>query len=195
MKKGSYIPTILRSPKTVFTFKDIVLLWGDSGNRVRVRLNYYIKKGDLIHIRRGFYAKDRGYDKLELATRIFTPSYISFETILGEAGIIFQYYNSIFSASYLTRNITINDQRYSYRKIKDTTLTDKAGIDNRDQYSVASPERAFLDTVYINRDYHFDNLSSLSWDKVFKILPIYKNKIMLKKVEKLYKHWRSDKKW
>ncbi len=194
MKKGSYIPTILRSPKTVFTFKDIVLLWGDSGNRVRVRLNYYIKKGDLIHIRRGFYAKDRGYDKLELATRIFTPSYISFETILGEAGIIFQYYNSIFSASYLTRNITINDQRYSYRKIKDTTLTDKAGIDNRDQYSVASPERAFLDTVYINRDYHFDNLSSLSWDKVFKILPIYKNKIMLKKVEKLYKHWRSDKK-
>jgi len=91
-------------------------------------------------------------------------------------------------------NITINDQRYSYRKIKDTTLTDKAGIDNRDQYSVASPERAFLDTVYINRDYHFDNLSSLSWDKVFKILPIYKNKIMLKKVEKLYKHWRSDKK-
>jgi len=194
MKKGSYIPTILRSPKTVFTFKDIVLLWGDSGNRVRVRLNYYIKKGDLIHIRRGFYAKDRDYDKLELATRIFTPSYISFETILGEAGIIFQYYNSIFSASYLTRNITINDQRYSYRKIKDTTLTDKAGIDNRDQYSVASPERAFLDTVYINRDYHFDNLSSLSWDKVFKILPIYKNKIMLKKVEKLYKHWRSDKK-
>jgi len=194
MKKGSYIPTILRSPKTVFTFKDIVLLWGDSGNRVRVRLNYYIKKGDLIHIRRGFYAKDRGYDKLELATRIFTPSYISFETILGEAGIIFQYYNSIFSASYLTRNITINSQRYSYRKIKNTTLTDKAGIDNRDQYSVASPERAFLDTVYINRDYHFDNLSSLSWDKVFKILPIYKNKIMLKKVEKLYKHWRSDKK-
>jgi len=47
MKKGDYISTILRSEKTVFSFKDIVLLWGDSGNAARVRINYYLKNNDL----------------------------------------------------------------------------------------------------------------------------------------------------
>ncbi len=187
MKKGDYIPVILRSNKTVFSFKDIVLFWGDSNPATRVRINYYIKKGDIIRIRRGFYAKDKNYDKFELATKIFTPSYISFETVLGRAGITFQYYSQIFAASYLTREITADKQRYSYRKIKDSCLIDALGVKNTGQYSIASRERAFLDTIYINKDYHFDNLSSLSWDKVFQILPIYENKRMSKKVNQLHK--------
>lgn len=187
MKKGNYIQSILRSDKTVFSFKDIALLWGDSGSAAKVRISYYIKKGYIIRIRRGFYAKDKNYNRFELATKIFRPSYISFETVLKQAGIIFQYYNQIFCASYLTRKITADSQRYSYRKIKDFCLTDSSGLKNKGQYFIASPERAFLDTIYINKDYYFDNLSSVSWDKVFEILPIYENKRMTKKIERLYK--------
>jgi hypothetical protein len=187
MKKGDYISAILRSDKTVFSFKDIALLWEDSGPAARVRVNYYIKKGDIFRIRRGFYAKDKNYDRLELATRIFTPSYVSFETVLGQAGIIFQYHSRIFSASYLTREITADNQQYFYRKIKNFCLADNLGIESKDQYSIASAERAFLDMIYINRDYYFDNLSSLSWNKVFQILPIYENKRMAKKVEELHR--------
>ena len=117
MKKGGYLSAILRSKKTVFSFKDMVLLWGDSGNAARVRLNYYLKNDGLYRIRQGLYAKDKNYDKFELATRIYTPAYISFETVSGLEGLTFQHYSQIFVASYLTREIQANNQKYSFRKI------------------------------------------------------------------------------
>ncbi|MCF7830852.1 hypothetical protein K9M41_02565 [Candidatus Gracilibacteria bacterium] len=188
MKKGDYISVILRSSKTIFSFKDIALLWGDSGNATRVRVNYYIKTGKLYHVRRGIYAKDKDYDKLELATKIYPPAYISFETVLVKEGVIFQLYGQIFVASYLNREITIDNQIYSYRKIKDSVLTNNAGIENRGNYSIATKERAFLDMVYLNKNYHFDNFTSLDWDKVLEILPIYNNKSMEKMIKRYYQN-------
>ena len=190
MKKGDYISSILRSNKTVFSFKDIALLWGNSNDAARVRVNYYVKNGQLYRIRRGFYAKDKNYDKLELAAKIFTPSYVSFETVLAREGVIFQYYSQIFVTSYLTRDIVCDDQTYSYRKIKGLVLANNAGIENKKECSVATKERAFLDTIYINKDYHFDNLSPLDWDKIFEMLPMYNNKRMAKKVKEFYEDFK-----
>lgn len=166
-----------------------MLLWGDAGtNAAKVRINYYAKGGDLYRVRRGIYAKDKNYSKLELATKIFTPAYVSFETVLAKAGVVFQYYGQIFVASYLTREIVADGQIYSYKRIKDAILTNNAGIENQENYSIASPERAFLDIIYIYKDYHFDNLSPLNWDKVYEILPIYGgNKRMEKKVKQYHK--------
>ncbi len=93
----------------------------------------------------------------------------------------------IFIAPCVAREIKADEQVYSYRKIKDAILTNHLGIDNKNNYSIASAERAFLDVVYLNTDYHFDNLSILNWDKVFQILPIYGgNKRMKKAVKKYY---------
>lgn len=193
MEKGNYISTILRSNRTVFSFKDIVLLWGEPGtNTARVRINYYIKKNKLYRIRKGFYSKDKNYDKYELATKICTPSYISFETVLGQSGITFQYYSQIFVASYLTRELKVNGQIYLLKRMKDSILTNQIGIEAKDNYYIAFPERAFLDVIYLNKDYYFDNLSPLNWDKVFKILPIYKNKRMVKKVNKYFKYFKDN---
>jgi len=193
MKKGDYLSSILRSKKTVISFKEIALIWGDSSNAARVRVNYYIKTGQLYHLRRGLYAKDKNYDKFELATKIFTPSYVSFETVLTREGVVFQHYNQIFVASYLTREITCDNQIYSYRKIKNQALTNPAGVVNNKELSMATKERAFLDTIYINKDYHFDNLSSLNWDEVLAMLPIYSNSQMAQKVKKLYTNFKSKK--
>lgn len=195
MKKGDYISTILRSNKTVFSFKDLILLWGDSDvNAAKARINYYVKNEDLYHIRQGLYGKDKNYNRLELATRIFTPAYISFETILAQAGMVFQYYSQIFVASYLSREIKCDNQIYVFKKIKDAILTNKAGIENKGEYLIASPERAFLDTMYINKNYYFDNLSPLDWDKTFEILPAYDNKSMASKVKQLCEHFKADQK-
>lgn len=183
----SSISSLLRSRNTVFTFKDIFLLWGDTDvNAVKTRVHYYVKKGELHPLRKGIYAKDKNYNKLEVAAKIYTPSYISFETVLCRAGIIFQFYSQIFAASYLTREITADGQTYSYRKIKDAILTNHAGVETKGNYFIASLERAFLDVVYLQKDYHFDNLSPLNWDKVFEILPIYDNKRMEKKVKEYH---------
>ena len=173
MKRG-FLNALLRSDKTIFSFKDLILLWGGidrltAGSRV----HYYIRQGHLYPVRRGVYAKDKDYDRLELATKIFAPSYISFETVLGEAGITFQFYGKIFVASYQSREITCDGQVYHFRRIKDAILTSNAGMENRENYSIASAERAFLDVLYLFKDYHFDNVSPLNWDKVREIFPIY----------------------
>lgn len=187
MKKGDYLSTILKAPQTVFSFKDISLLWGDSSSNAQSRISYYIKNEDIYHICRGFYAKDKNYNKYELATKLYTPAYISFETVLAKAGVVFQYYNQIFIASYLTREVMVDGQLFSYRKIKDFLLTNNKGIENKENHSVASPEKAFLDTLYLNKEYYFDNPFSLNKDKVYEILPIYKNKRMEKAVNNIFK--------
>lgn len=194
MKKGNYLSTILRSKQTVLSSKDIMLLWGETDSAaVRVRINYYVKKGDIYRVRRGFYAKDKNYNKLELATKIFTPSYVSLETMLGQAGVTFQYYNQIFVVSCVTREIFADRQMYSYKRIKDAILINPAGIESKDNYSIAIPERAFLDVVYLNKDYHFDNLGPLNWDKIFEILPIYGgNKRMEKMVKKYHEALKAE---
>lgn len=188
MQKGGYLTAILRSPKTVFTYEDIALLWGEPGSEaVRVRLNYYVRRGNLYRIRRGLFAKDPNYNRFELATRIFTPSYVSFETILSQEGVIFQFYSQIFVASYLTREVIVEGQPYSFRKIINSILVDPSGIEHREESSFASKERALLDTLYLNTEYHFDNLGGVNWDKVVEILPIYDHKRMARTINKLYK--------
>ena len=184
----------MRSKNTIFTTKDVSLLWQEPDvNFVRKKLYRYIKAGKLYSVRKGVYAKDKNYEKYELATKIFTPSYISFETVLAKAGVVFQFYSQVFAASYLTRQFTIDDQAYVLKKVKDSILTNQTGIDVRENYFIASPERAFLDLIYLNKEYHFDNLSGIDWNKVLRILPIYGgNKRMEIKVKKYHESAQKE---
>jgi predicted transcriptional regulator of viral defense system len=169
--------------------KDVALLWGEAANNaVRVRLHSYVKSGKLIRIYRGIYAKDHDYNRFELATRIYTPSYISFETVLTREGINFQYYGNIFVASYVTRDIEADGQKISMVRMKSDVLTDTTGIEHSDGIATATKERAFLDRIFVSKDYHFDNLDALDWDTVFEILPIYRNKRLEKKVKSYFKY-------
>lgn len=194
VKKGEYLDILLRSKNSVFSTKDIALLWREAQTgTAQVRLNYYVKAGKLIRVRRGIYAKDKNYDKYEFATKIFRPSYVSFETVLGASGMTFQYYGNIFIASYLKREIKCDNQTYSFVKIKDTVLNNPKGIDQTGEYAIASKERAFLDAIYRSKKYYIDNLSPLDWDKVFDILSIYNNKKMEKTVQKYYENYKTNK--
>lgn len=191
--KGEYLEVILRSSQTVFSTKDVALMWSENkAKTVTSRLNKYVQAGKLISVRRGFYVKDKKYNRFELATRIYTPSYISFETVLTHEGINFQYYGNIFVASYVNREITVDDQNITYVHMKDYVLSNTQGIEHKAGIATATKERAFLDRIYITTEYHFDNLHSLHWDKVFEILPIYHNKRLAKTVHDYYKNTRAD---
>jgi len=178
MEKASLLK-ILRGDNTVFTFKDILLASGDTNAPLlKRRISYYVKHKEIYPIRRGIYAKSKEYDRLELANKIFTPSYISFETVLAKAGLIFQHYDQTFVASYLSREITCDGRKYVFRRLKNSVLTNTLGIERKGNYFIAAKERAFLDMIYLHKDYHFDNLSSLDWSKCSKILAIYDNAAM-----------------
>lgn len=195
MKKGYFLQTILRSDKTIFTFKDIVLLWQESNlEAARVRLNYYVKNGHLINLRQGIYVKDTKYNKLELATRIYTPSYVSFETVLAKEGVIFQYQSTITVASYVTRTTMVDDQTYSFKSLKNQVLLDHHGIMHENNTSIATKERALLDVLYSNSNFYFDNLRSINWDEVFSLTPLYTNRRLIKQINQLYKIEQSNNK-
>ena len=124
------ISNILRSNQTVFTFKEILLATEQKNPRLLARqLNYYVKTGVLHHIRRGLYGKDKNYDRLEAATKICTPAYISFETVTLRSGMTFQLYSTIFIASYQSKEIICDGQTYQFKKINYKKLTNNAGIE------------------------------------------------------------------
>lgn len=192
--KGEYLETLLRSDKTIFSIKDASLMWGEENESIiSIRLNKYARAGKLIKVRRGLYVKDKNYNRFELATRIYTPSYISFETVLTREGVSFQYYGNIFVASYVNREIVVGEQKITFVRMKDYVLSNSIGIEHKDGVATATRERAFLDRIYVSKDYHFDNLSSLNWDKVFEILPIYHNKRLEKKVKEYFKSLDQNK--
>jgi hypothetical protein len=188
--KTNGLELLLHEKRSVFTTRDISLLWRSTDAVfTRKKIHRYVVAGKLHVIRRGVYAKDIAYDPKECATRLYTPSYISFETVLAKAGIIFQYYTQIHVASYITREISVGKHVFAYRKIKNSILLSDVGIEKNNLYSIATPERAFLDTLYLNTQYHFDNTSSLDWQLIEKILPIYGgNKRMKKMIEQIRIH-------
>lgn len=48
--------------------------------------------------------------------------------------------------------------------------------------------------IYIFKDYYFDNLDPIDWDKVYEILPIYgDNKAMKKRVDNYYESFKEGK--
>jgi len=119
MKRENFILKLYRVKNTVFTIKEIVLLFPNVERKnLKARINYYVKKGIFKNVRKGIYVKSE-YNPLELATRIYTPSYISLENVLEKEGVIFQHYKTIFVASYLTRKIEVDSQEIQYRRVKE----------------------------------------------------------------------------
>lgn len=176
---------ILQMPQSVVSMRELLVLWGKTEvSNLYARVHYYVKRGYLYPLRRGLYAKNKNYDRMEVAARLLVPSYISLETVLVRAGVIFQYYDRIFSISYRTRLLICDDQYYDYKTVKNSILTNTLAIEVGNYYSIATPERAFLDTVYLRKSYYFDNLAALDWKKVHEILPIYENSRMEKSIKR-----------
>ena len=106
---------------------------------------------------------------------------------MSREGIDFQKYDRIFVVSYVSREMSFSGQTYVFRHMKREILTNTLNIKRKDNYYIASKERAFLDTIYLNKNYHFDNLSSINWDICFEMLPIFNNKAMAKRLNSYYK--------
>ena len=188
MKKNKILE-LYKLKQTVFTLSEIAIIWQEKNSQnLKSKIKYYIDKQDLFRIRRGIYAKNN-YNEFELAVKIYKPSYISFQTVLKQAGIIFQYYEKIFVASYLSREIKLINKAIDYHKIKNEVLLNSGGVMQEEGYAIASPERAFLDMIYLYEDYYFDNLRSIDWDKCFKLVEIYDHKNMEKRLKNYYQKY------
>lgn len=187
-----FILHLYSRPETVFTVDEMAQLFPKlSSESLRNRLYYFTKVGKLTRLHAGVYAKE-GYNSLELVNKLYTPSYISLETVLAKEGVVFQYYETVFAVSYVTRELIIKDVTIQYRRIKESILTNTMGVEQKEGYYIASLERAFLDAIYIYKNYHFDNLGTVNWESIFTLKKIYNNTSFEKRVEAYYQRYKDD---
>jgi hypothetical protein len=190
MKNIDFLFTLYQAKQTVFRLSDIVMLMPTvEPQNLSERMGYYVETGRLIKLRKGLYAKPN-YDPLELANRLFAPAYISLEYVLQRAGVLFQYDESITCISYLSRELEIDGRMYRYRKIKPELIMHPRGLLRQGAHTMATPERAFLDLMYLNTTHYFDNLQPLNRSEIMQLLPTYQNKKLEDRVVKLLGHDR-----
>ena len=177
---------IYRDKASVFTSQGIALSFGAGLEREKIknRMIAYVRKGQILNPRKGVFAK-QGYDPRELSCLLYTPSYISLEYVLQRSGIIFQDSDGITAVGNLSRTLQIDGETYRYRKIKAEILFDTSGIIREGGVNIATPERAFLDTLYLEQNYFFDNTSPLSKGKVLELLPLYDCKALNQRVKQI----------
>lgn len=190
--KNNIILSLYKRTQTVFTLREIALLFPEIPYvNLKKRMSYFSKSGAIKKLSRGVYAKDK-FDILELANKLYTPSYISLETVLQKAGVTFQYYESIFAVSYVSRTVEVGGHTIVYRRMKKGIFLNKQGIEEQRNVVIASPERAFLDAVFLYKDYHFDNLSPLNWDKIMELKNLYQSRALNKRIEEYYQIYKED---
>lgn len=189
MKKTNFILEIYKNKQTVFRLSDIAMIFPqEDAKSLGDRIGYYVQTGKLLNLRKGIYAKP-DYNPLEFANRLYTPSYISLEYVLQQAGMIFQYDSRYTSISYLSRELEIDEKIYSYRRMKEEIIMNTTGIIcGNNNINIATPERAMLDILYLNKDFYFDNLNSINKESITQIVPIYQSITLEKRTTKLLKN-------
>lgn len=180
--------SLFNSKKTVFSFDELQeLFWITNKQVFKNKLNSFVKKWILERIVKWIYClKDKEVNKFEFANKIYSPSYISFFSSLYFHSIIFQYDEDVYLAYKKSDTRKTPLVNINLKSLKKEILLNPDWIINNWEFSIAWPERAFLDTIYLYWDIHFDNISKLDYDKILELLPIYNNKIMEKKVKSYF---------
>ncbi len=180
------LEVILNSSRSVFNIQSLrIMTECKNSQKLTQSLHYYVKEGKICNPRRGIYTKAT-YNEQEMACSLFRPAYISLEYVLQRAGVVFQYDDAITCVSYLNRIVEIDDKTYQFRIINPELWIGMEGIRQDDNILIATPERAFLDMVYLSAgNCYFDNLHPLNKTKVKQLFPLYQSKVLTERVIKL----------
>ena len=126
--------------------KDALASYGNP----RMKISRMLAGGDLIPLRRGLYLRDHTVDPLSLASAIYGPSYISYESALAWHGLIPEKVGAIMSAT-LKRPADFENPmgHFWYHHIPDRIFS--VGIERVDDlllpWLLASPTKALCDSV------------------------------------------------
>ena len=65
-------------------------------------------------------------------------------------------------------------------------------MEEKDGYFIADRERAFLDTVFLYKDFYFDNLRPLNWDKINQLSHIYQSASLEKRTAIILNNFKNE---
>lgn len=164
------IDILLKQRQRLFHTDDLALLWGITNrNTLYTAIKRYVARGILTTIHKGLYATVPlpELDPYTLAIAVLhTYAYVSCETVLAGAGIIFQWGGAITLVSGLSRRFTLGGHSYVVRTMADRFLSHDAGIERRDGVLIASLPRAVADLLYFHKNVHVDLPGAINWKAV-----------------------------
>lgn len=164
---------LIETPKNVFTTQDLAVLWDiQDKNTLWTTIKRYVADAKLYRIKKGVYSK-LPLNKLndyEVACALCGPlSYITLETVLSKAGATFQNIIPIVLAGQKSQTIKVGDKVVRCKQLKPELLVNRAGIEDTETFSQATPERAMADLLYYKPKYYLDNPLAVDQKKVQEI--------------------------
>ena len=189
----------------VFTMDIVKPILEKKYKQPAIKINSFVKKGELIQLKRGVYAFSSDYrthplNLIATANLLLQPSYVSFEYALSYHGLIPERVYTITSAtSYRTEEYITEIGNFSYKKIsvKAYPLGLEWKFDPHDGgYMIATPEKALCDMMhndmriknikkneimdYLENDLRieWDELKNLDTSLMWKISMAYSSKLL-----------------
>jgi len=178
---------------TLFSPQDLRHLLGASKMSVRFLLTRANKRGDVIKLRRELYTlPDRPASDMEIANRLYRPSYISFEYALAYYHLIPEAVFEITSATTRTsRRFNALGKVFNYHRLKPSAFTGyrPERVGGR-VILIAEPEKAVLDSLYfasLHRNSLSErlDLSSLRLERLHAWVSVYGRPDLAKQIETL----------
>jgi len=164
---------LARLKQNIFHIDDLARIWKiKNKNNLHTTLKRYNQRGLLKRIYRGLYTFDNLNDLNPFVLGVkalHNYCYISTETVLVSSGIIQQSIHYITLVSSRSKRFVIDDNSYYSRQLKDEFLFNDFGIIKKENYNIATIERAVADLLYFDPHFYFDNRSAIDWTVVKKI--------------------------
>jgi hypothetical protein len=161
---------LLQIDRKIFHTGDLAVLWDISNkNTLYTTIKRYVQQGLLKPVYKGLYATLplAQLDPLDLGKAVIHRyTYLSTESVLVLAGVIFQAAYAYTFVSDLNKKVTLGSRSFLFRKLKPAYLNNPAGIHDQNGNFVASAERAMADLLYFNPKYHFDAPESIDFKTV-----------------------------
>lgn len=167
-------------PKAYFSFADIRKIGGLNDQSLKKAIGRMVKSGELVKITRGIYTLDVTEINWEkLALEIYSPSYLSFEWVLGKYNILSQKaLNLTLATTKRSKKLETPQNIIFYHHMQPKLF---GGYARQGDLFIADPEKAFIDLAYLslNGYAHFDfeemNLELLDKEKIKKYLKRIQN--------------------
>ncbi len=147
MKRQELAQKVEALGKNFFSMKDLKKLFPEEGY-LRISVKRMLDAGVIFQIAHGFYAlKQEKLDVEKLATQLYYPSYISFESALSKYDVINQgMYGLSLATTRHSKKIVLAGVDCEYSQLKPALFF---GFDLVNDTYLAQAEKAFLDLIYL----------------------------------------------
>ena len=142
------ISRLLSAESPFFTLSSLQAIFNITRESARTTASRLVKKGILIRLCRDLYVLlNRKYSLFSLANALYQPSVISLETALNYWGLIVQVPQIIFSVGLGSHQSKVDNTDFVYRRMNTSLF--RFGQVKAEDFYIAEPEKAFLDTLYM----------------------------------------------